>query len=136
MASPLSGARYPDLTELGRRSKEDYSGIGSLEMISRNPKTRFEGGYPASGSPEGWALRKRYEELLFAKIRAQRAKTSMPCKVNEPEADAAKWASVGNETADRDYQQFANVPMDAPDCRKNRPDWLQMQASKALGKVA
>ena len=129
-------ARYANVEGMARHSTADFSGIDSLEMISRKPKTRFEGGYPASGEAEWWALRRRYEQLLFAEIRKLRASSSIPCKVNEPEADAAKWSALGNETADRDYQQFANVPMDAPDCRKNRPDWLQMQASKALGRVA
>jgi hypothetical protein len=134
-------ARYPDLDALARLSKQDFSDIGSLDMISRRPKTRFEAGYPANGTPEWWALRKRYEELLFSKIRAERAASHMPCRVNEPEAEAAKWAALGNETADRDYQQFSNVPMDAPDYIGARraarsPDWLQASAAKALGKVA
>ena len=122
---------------MARHSREDFSTVASLDMISRKPKTRFEGGYPASGSPEWWALRKRYEELLFDSVRKLRASSCIPCKINHPEAEAARWAALGNEAADRDYQQFANVPLDAPDCRKGRrADWLQMQAANALGKVA
>ena len=123
-------ARYPDLRELSRLSPRDFSEIESLEQISRRERAMFERGYPASATPEWWALRKRYEEILLGKIRKERKDSKSPSRVNEPEAEAAKWCALGNETAQRDYEDFARVDTSAPDCRRN---W-QKEAENALGR--
>jgi len=114
---------------MARHSREDFSTVGSLDMISRRPKTRFETGFPASGSPEWWALRKRYEELLFTEVRRLRASSCIPCKINHSEAEAARWAALGNEAADRDYQSF--VKSIGPNTPPRRKDWLHA-ASEAI----
>lgn len=115
-------ARYPDLRELSKFATENYAKFDSLESI-RPP-------YPAHGTPNWWALRAKYEELLLGRIRKERKASNMPSNVNEPEATAAKWAALGNETADRDYQQFAPVDTSAPDVRKH---WRK-DADDALGR--
>jgi hypothetical protein len=122
-------ARYPDLRELSRKSQIDYSDITSLEQINRKEKGRFERGYPGAWTPEWCALRLRYEEILLGDIRKARKASKHVSTVNEPEAEAAKWAALGNETADRDYQQFAPVDTAAPDVRKH---WRK-DATDAIG---
>ena len=124
-------ARYPDMRELARLSPRDFSEVGSLEQISRREKAMFEKGYPASGTPEWWALRKRYEELLLGQIRKERNAGKFPSRVNNPEAEAAKWCALGNETAQKDYEDFAPVDTSAPDVRRN---WLDA-ATKAARKM-
>jgi hypothetical protein len=96
---------------MARFATENYAKFDSLESI-RPP-------YPASGTPNWWALRKRYEELLLGRIRKERNASAFKGRMNEPEAEAAKWAAIGNETADRDYQQFAPVDTSAPNVRKH-----------------
>lgn len=110
---------YPDMRELARGATESYERIQSLDQI-KPP-------YPAFGSPNWWALRLRYEQLLLAKIRRQRADSPLCCTVNEPEGHAAKWGALGNEHADHDYQLFANVPAEAPDVRKRF--WPEVKAA-------
>jgi hypothetical protein len=112
-------ARYPDLRELSRLSPRDFSEVGSLEQISRREKAMFEKGYPASFSAEWCALRLRYEELLLGKIRKERNAGKFPSRVNNPEAEAAKWCALGNETAQKDYEDFAPVDTSAPDVRRS-----------------
>ena len=115
---------YPHMHDLARLSREDYSDVHSLDSISRGPRTRFEGGYPAQGTPEWWALRQRYEELLMAKIRRDRAGSPIRTQHDrDREYEAAKWASLGNEDADREYQSHAHQP--------GRPDWLGLHARLA-----
>ena len=104
-------ARYPSLREMAKFATESYAKHDSLETI-RPP-------YPAHGTPNWWALRQRYEELLFARIRKDRNASAHKSTINEPEAEAAKWAALGNETADRDYCEFAKVDTMAPDVRKH-----------------
>jgi hypothetical protein len=104
-------ARYPDLRECAKFATENYARLDSLESI-KPP-------YPANGTPNWWALRKRYEELLLGRIRKDRGWSNHKSTINEPEAEAAKWAALGNETADRDYCDFARVDTAAPDVRKH-----------------
>lgn len=115
-------ARYPDLRECAKFATESYERLDSLESI-RPP-------YPANGTPNWWALRRKYEELLLGRIRKERNASAFKSRINEPEATAAKWAALGNETADRDYQQFAPVDTSAPDVRKH---WRK-DAEDALGR--
>jgi hypothetical protein len=96
---------------MSKFATENYAKLDSLESI-RAP-------YPAHGSPNWWALRQRYEELLFARIRKERNASNHKSTINEPEAEAAKWASLGNETAGRDYVDFAPVDTSAPDVRRS-----------------
>ena len=112
-------ARYPDMVELSRLATENYDRIDSLESI-RPP-------YPANGTPNWWALRRKYEELLLGRIRKERKASAFKSRINEPEATAAKWAALGNEVADRDYQLFAPVDTSAPAVR--RKDWLDATAA-------
>jgi hypothetical protein len=114
-------ARYPDMREMARGATESYDRIDALDQI-KPP-------YPAQGSPNWWALRMRYEQLLMAKIRRHRADNHLNLPLNAPEAEAAKWAALGNETADRDYHMFANVPANVPDMRKR----FRQEAARALG---
>jgi hypothetical protein len=120
-------ARYPDMKELGRFSAEDYSSITSLEQINRQPKSRFERGYPGQGSPEWWALREKYEAILVAKVRRERAESRMKFLHNDAEELAAKWAAMGNETADKDYQDFVRVL--GPNAAPRKKDWLDATAN-------
>jgi hypothetical protein len=115
---------YPNMRDLAAMATEDYSRIDSLEAI-KPP-------FPAQGSPNWWALRLRYEELLFTKIRRQRSDSVIPVRVNTAEAEAAKWAALGNEQADKDYQSF--VPTAAA-VNKRRRDWLDA-AAEAVKRVA
>jgi hypothetical protein len=122
-------ARYPDLRECSRLSTQKFGDITSLEQINRKPGSRFEKGYPGQGTPEWWALRMQYEEILLGNIRKDRKASNHVSTVNEPEAEAAKWAALGNETADRDYCDFARVDTTAPDVRKH---WRK-DATDAIG---
>ena len=124
-------ANYPDMRELAKRSTEDYSTVTSLDQINRQPKSRFEKGYPGQGTPEWWALRLRYEELLNAKLRRERSQSSMKPSFNEAEAIAAKWAALGNETADKDYQSFVKVV--GPNRPMKRRDWLDLATDAIKG---
>ena len=94
-------ARYPDMRELARHATENFSRLESLE--------NFRPPYPAQGTPNWWALRLQYETVLLGKLRKERAKSPMECRLNNLECDAAKWAAIGNEDADRDYQELAPV---------------------------
>jgi len=116
-------ARYPDLTEMAKFATENYAKIDSIDAI-RPP-------YPAHGTANWWALRKRYEELLFARICKERAASKHRTSINEPEAEAAKWAALGNETADRDYRDFAKGDLTAPDARLTRRNWLDAAVDAA-----
>lgn len=90
---------YLDMREMARGATETYRHIDSLEGI-RPP-------YPARGTPNWWALRIRYEELLFSKIRRQRAESKLALPEKPDQANAAKWSALGNEAADADYQRLA-----------------------------
>jgi hypothetical protein len=96
---------------MSKFATENYAKHDSLESI-RPP-------YPAHGTPNWWALRQRYEDLLFARIRKDRNASNHKSTINQPEAEAAKWSALGNETADRDYVDFAPVDTSAPDVRRN-----------------
>jgi hypothetical protein len=112
-------ADYPDLKECARFATEDYSRLDSLDQI-KPP-------YPAQGTPNWWALRAKYEELLFVRIRKARSGGGIKNRVNNAEAEAAKWAALGNEQADKDYQSF--VPP-ATEVVKRR-GWLEAAAEAA-----
>jgi hypothetical protein len=90
--------KYQDIAELAASATEKFLHLESLKDI-RAP-------YPAHGSPNWWSLRKRYEDLLFAEVRRQRSGKGIKNSINEAEAHAAKWAALGNERADMDYQAF------------------------------
>jgi len=107
------------LAECAKFATENYDRIDSLESI-RPP-------YPANGTPNWWALRRKYEELLLGRIRKERNASNFKGRMNEPEADAAKWAALGNEVANRDYQLFAPIDTSAPAVR--RKDWLDATAA-------
>lgn len=113
---------FPNMREMARLATENYSRIDSLEQI-RAP-------YPANGTPNWWALRLRYEELLLARIRKDRKGVKLP---NEDECESAKWAAIGNEEADRRYQSY--VPTAEQVAKRTRPNWIAMQAdiAKRLG---
>lgn len=124
-------ADYPDMRELARHATEDYSRIDSLDQI-KPP-------YPAQGTPNWWALRLRYEQLLMARIRRDRANSAIPCRVNEGEATAAKWAALGNEQADSDYQSYVKPAAEIyarQRASRDRKDWLQGQVEAATRKIA
>ena len=89
----------PSWDSLMHGATETYAHIESAEQI-KPP-------YPAQGSPNWWALRKRYEELLLGRIRKQRAAATIRLPINDAECVAAKWAALGNEEADREYQRLA-----------------------------
>ena len=107
------------MAECAKFATENYDRIDSLESI-RPP-------YPANGTPNWWALRRKYEELLLGRIRKERNASNFKGRMNEPEADAAKWAALGNEVANRDYQLFAPIDTSAPAVR--RKDWLDATAA-------
>jgi len=101
-------ADYPSLAEMSRLATEDYSKIDSIDQI-RPP-------YPAHGTPNWWALRRRYEQLLLARVRRERKDAPLAgptalAKVVGADFDqdrhcrAATWASLGNERAVVDYQR-------------------------------
>ena len=113
-------AEYPSLRECAKFATEDYSRIDSLEAI-RPP-------YPGQGTPNWWALRARYEELLMARIRKARSGGGIKNYVNEAQAEAAKWAALGNEQADADYKGF--VPP-ATEVVRRRKDWLDLATETA-----
>jgi hypothetical protein len=119
------------MRELARRSTEDYSTITSLDQINRQPKSRFERGYPGQGTAEWWALRLRYEDLLGAKLRRERSESKLQPTFNEAEAVAAKWSALGNETADRDYQSCVRVI--GPNKPLKRRDWLDLASDAIKG---
>jgi hypothetical protein len=116
---------YPDIRTLARGATEDYSRIDALEQI-RPP-------YPAHGSPNWWALRLRYEMLLAERLNRLRRGSDMKTAFNIPEAIAAKWAAIGHEAADRDYQSFVKAL--GPNHSPRRKDWLHA-AAEAIGRVA
>ena len=89
----------PDWSRLTHGATETYQQYESVDQI-RPP-------YPATGSPNWWALRKRYEELLLGRIRKQRSGDVVQLPLNNRECIAAKWAALGNEAADAEYQRYA-----------------------------
>lgn len=112
---------YADMRDMARLSKDAFSDITSLEQINRK-HPRFEKGYPGAGSPEWWALRLRYEGLLMAEIRKSRSGSLKTTPIDPARATAAKWAALGNEQADVDYQRDG----------KSREWWLAHWNSSAL----
>ena len=122
-------ADYPDMRDLARHATEDYSRVESIEA--------FRPPYPGQGTPNWWAMRLRYEQLLMAKIRKSRAGTQIKSKpINEAELDAAKWAALGNEQANADYQGFVPSAHQVID-RQRQKGWLDGQieaATKAMRK--
>lgn len=131
-------ADYQDMRTLARLSKVDFSDIDSLDAINRRKGSRFENGYPANGTPEWWALRYRYEQLLKASIRKLRSGTHIKAgDTPEDEADAAKWAALGNEQADADYRAFVPSVYEVTERQKRRcKGWLEAQAEAAVKKIA
>ena len=121
-------ADYTDIRSMARLATEDYSSLDSLQQISRDRGSRFEKGYPAHGSPNWWALRIRYEQLLLGKVRKERAASKLRCDEKLDEWDAAKWAALGNEQADRDYQGFVPSATEVHDRRRN---WLDIAMNAA-----
>ena len=116
-------ADYPDMRDLARHATEDYSRIDSLDQI-KPP-------YPAQGTPNWWALRFRYEQLLTSRIRKDRANSVIPSRVNDREAVAAKWAALGNEQGDAEYQSFVRPASEIYEKQRNRRDWLEGQVKAA-----
>jgi hypothetical protein len=93
-------ADYPDMRALARLSKVSYAHLESLEQINRRDME-----YPGSGTPEWWALRLRYEELLARSIRKLWGKDLAKRGVDPLRATAAKWTELGNEDAQRNYER-------------------------------
>lgn len=132
-------ASYPDMRELARFATENYSSIDSID--------RFRPPFPAQGTPNWWAMRQRYEELLLARVRRDRngarlAGPSTASKVagadlnHEAHANSAKWAALGNEDADVDYQRAGKsrewwLATWNPAAAMKRPDWLAGQLEAA-----
>lgn len=81
---------------MARLATENYARLESFADI-KPP-------YPERGSPNWWALRQRYEQLLAARLRMDREGKTPAFDHNE--AVAARWAALGNETADADYQRY------------------------------
>lgn len=106
---------FPDMRDMARLATEDFSRIESLEQI-KPP-------YPGQGTPNWWALRLRYEEILTKRLRKDRNGEVSP---KSEEWECAKWAALGNEDADRRYQKF--VPTAHEVLARQRPDWLAASA--------
>jgi hypothetical protein len=85
---------FPNVTEMARLASEDYSRIESLAQI-RPP-------YPAQGSANWWALRKRLEEVLAKEQRKAGAKFT-PEQAHR--SDLAKWTALGNEGAKQSFER-------------------------------
>lgn len=109
---------FPNLRDMARLATEDYSKFDSLDQI-KPP-------YPASGTPNWWALRLRYEQLLLGRIRKDRKGADIP---NADECNCAKWAALGNEEADEKYKAY--VPTAAEVAARVKPDWLSITANMA-----
>jgi hypothetical protein len=89
---------FPDMATMARLSSKDYSHIESLEQI-RPP-------YPAYHSPEWWALRKRYDELMRQRVRRLRSELPTSSRpVDEVRAHRAAWTALGNEAAKIAYER-------------------------------
>jgi hypothetical protein len=84
------------MREMARLATERYGHLDSLAAI-RPP-------YPAQGTPNWWALRLRYRELLSRDVRRHRAGSALRFDEREDIALAAEWSALGNEAADQDYR--------------------------------
>jgi hypothetical protein len=85
--------RFPDMAAMARGATEDYSRIDSLAQI-RPP-------FPAQGTPNWWALRKRLEELLARDQRRLGAKFTADARRR---SELAKWTALGNEDAKERFE--------------------------------
>ena len=93
-------ADYPDMRAMARLATENYDHLESLEQI-RPP-------FPSHGSPNWWALRLRYEQLLESRMRRLRNGSTIKFPDTAAMDEAAKWTALGNEHAQAIYERRGN----------------------------
>ena len=101
--------RYPSLRDMARLATEDFSRIESLDQV-RPP-------YPARGTPNWWALRLRYEELLNRKITDLRKSSGIA--IDPPSDPFADPVFIRALNSAYDVGRPAEYPAEAPVCGLN-----------------
>jgi hypothetical protein len=99
-----------DWARLTQGATDTYTDIDSLEQIrlvdERNRRgSRFPEGFPALYSPNWWALRRRYEELLGRRQRLARGGERWSSE-DYSLSQIAKQVSLGDEPATAEYERI------------------------------